>query len=147
MPKMAVRQCVQPGQKSFGHLEILVDYGRHQTESLEYAAPIWDPHTKTYFSSKRFKRRAARWTISNFDHRSSVTAMLQELGWRTLEQRWADMCLCLFYKIIYGLVAVPLPDYIQLLNSNSRHCHSLTFRQIHTCDDFYKYSFYPLTVV
>ena len=34
MPKMAGGQCVQPGQKSFGHLEISADYGRHQTESL-----------------------------------------------------------------------------------------------------------------
>ena len=48
-----------------------------------------------------------------------------------------------------GLVAVPLPDYIPLLNSISRYCHSLTFRQIHTCTshDFYKYSFYPLAIV
>ena len=82
----------------------------------------------------------------NFDYRSSVTAMLQELGWRTLEQRQADARLCLFYKIVYGLVAVPLSDYIQLLNSNSRHCHSLTFRQIHTSHDFYKYSFFSLTI-
>ena len=31
---MAIGQCVQPGQKSFGHLEISADYGRCQTESL-----------------------------------------------------------------------------------------------------------------
>ena len=76
-----------------------------------------------------------------------MTAMLEELSWRILEQRRADARLCLFYKIVYGLVAVPLPDYIQLLNSRSGYCHSLTFRQIHTSHDFYKYSFYPLAIV
>ena len=32
-PKMAVGQCVQPGQKSFGHLEIWADYGRWPTSN------------------------------------------------------------------------------------------------------------------
>ena len=79
---------------------------------LEYAAPIWDPYTKEKTHQlEKIQRRAARWTTSNYDYRSSVTAMLDQLGWRTLEQRRADARLCLFYKIVYGLVAVPLPDY------------------------------------
>ena len=32
------------------------------------------------------------------------------LGWRLLEQRCADACLILFYKIVYGLVEIPLPS-------------------------------------
>lgn len=115
---------------------------------LEYAAPIWDPYTKEkILQLEKVQRRAVRWTTSNYDYRSSVTAMLQGLGWRTLEQRRADARLCLFYKIVYGLVAVPIPDYIQPSNRVSRYCHSMTFRQIHTSRDFYKYSFYPLAVV
>ena len=75
--------------------------------------PIWDPHTKQeIFQLEKVQRRAVRWTTSYYDYRSSVTAMLQSLGWRTFEQRWADARLCLFYKIVYGLVAVPLPVYI-----------------------------------
>ena len=94
-------------------------YNTFVRPTLEYAAPIWDPHTKrNVLQLEKVQRRAARWTTSNFDYRSSVTALLQELGWRTLEKRRADARLCLFYKIVYDLVAVPLPDYIQLLNSN-----------------------------
>ena len=37
--------------------------------------------------------------------------MLTHLGWRSLEQRRNDSQLCLFYKIIHGLVAVDLPPY------------------------------------
>ena len=50
--------------------------------------------------------------------------------------------LCLIYKIINSLVAVPLPDYLQSTHRISRYCHSMTFRQIHTDKDYYKYSLF-----
>ena len=55
--------------------------------------------------------------------------------------------LCLFYKVVHGLVAVPLPDYIQYSNRVSRYCHSMTFRQVSTSTDYYIYSFFPLAIV
>ena len=78
---------------------------------------------------------------------ASVTRIVQDLGWRTLDQRRADARLCLFYKIVHGLVAVPLPEYIQYSNRVSRYCHSMTFRQVSTSTDYYKYSFFPLAIV
>ena len=110
--------------------------------------PFWDPYTKEKTHQlEKIQRRAARWTTSNYDYRSSVTAMLDQLGWRTLEQRRADARLCPFYKIVYGLVAVPLPDYIQPTHRVSRYCHTMTFRQIQTTRNYYKYSFFPLAIV
>ena len=115
---------------------------------LEYAAPIWDPYTKEKtLQLEKIQRRAARWTTSNYDYRSSVTSMLDQLSWRTLEQRRADARLCLFYKMIHGIVAVPLPDYVQPTHRVSRYCHSMTFRLIHTNRNYYKYSFFPLAIV
>ena len=115
---------------------------------VEYASAVWDPHTKEHISKiEMVQRRAARWTFGNFDNRASVTEMLNKLGWRTLEQRRADARLCLFYKIIYGLVAVPLPNYVQYNNRISRYCHSMTFRQVSTSTDYYKHSFFPLAIV
>ena len=36
---------------------------------LEYAAPIWDPYTKEKtLQLEKIKRRAARWTTSNYDY-------------------------------------------------------------------------------
>ena len=100
---------------------------------LEYATPIWDPYTKGKpLQLGNFQRMAARWTTSNYDYRSSVTAMLDQLSWRSLEQRRADASICLFYKMVHGIVAVPLPDYVQPTHRVSRYCHSMTFRQIHT---------------
>ena len=85
---------------------------------LEYASAVWDPnHKKRISQIEQVQRRAARWTVGNFDQRASVTQIVQNLGWRTLEQRRTDARLCLFYKVVHGLVAVPLPDYIQYSNS------------------------------
>ena len=115
---------------------------------LEYASTVWDTHTKERIAQiEKVQRRAARWTVNNFDQQASVTKIIQELGWRTLEQRQADACLCLFYKIVHGLVAVPLPNYVQYNNRISRYCHSMTFRQVDTSRDFYKFSFFPLSIV
>ena len=55
---------------------------------VEYAASIWDPHTKDQINSiEKIQRRAAR-VVTN-DHRktSSVTKMLKVLNWPTLEDR------------------------------------------------------------
>ena len=50
---------------------------------IEYASAVWDPHTKEHISKiKMVQRRAARWTVGNFDNRTSVTEMLNKLGWR-----------------------------------------------------------------
>ena len=70
---------------------------------LEYASAVWDPYTKVRISQiDQVQLRAARWTASNFDRQSSVTEMVKQLGWRSLEQRRGDARLCLFYKVIHG---------------------------------------------
>ena len=115
---------------------------------LEYAAAIWDPHTRVKTEQiEKVQRRAALWTTCYFDRMSSISALLETLSWRTLEQRRADSRLCLFYKIVNNMVAVPLPDYIKPNPRTSRRGHSMTFKQIHTGKDFYKYSIFPLAVV
>ncbi len=115
---------------------------------LEYASSVWDPHTNSNIDKlEAVQRRAARWTVSDYSTYSSVTEMLERLGWRSLAQRRSDARLCLFYKIVYGLVAIPMPDYIHSNNRVFRYCHSITYRQIHTGANYYKYSFFPLAIV
>ena len=105
---------------------------------LEYASPIWDPSSKKkVLQIEKIQNRAARWTTSDFSTKSSVTAMLEKLGWRSLQQRRADARLCLFYRVVYGFVAIPMPEYIQPNTRVSRYCHSMAFRQVHTSADYY----------
>ena len=109
---------------------------------LEYAAAVWDPHTKDKTQQvEKVQRRAARWVSGNYERLASVSDMIATLGWRSFEQSRADARLCLFYKIIHGLVAVPLPDYIEPNTRISRYCHSMTFRQLQISTEYYKHSF------
>ena len=56
------------------------------------------------------QRKAARWIKSDFGRTSSVTAMLQSLQLDTLEERRKTSRLIFMYKVLNGLVAVPLTE-------------------------------------
>ena len=75
--------------------------------------------------------------------------MLGELGWTSLNDRHTDSRLCLFYKIVHGLVAVPLPPSVVHTQVFTRHLasHPLAFRQIHTVADYRKYAYFPLATI
>ena len=55
---------------------------------VEYASPVWSPHTKDNIDKiEMTQRRAAGWVKNKFSTYDSVTDMLSELGWRSLECR------------------------------------------------------------
>ena len=93
------------------------------------------------------QRRGARLIKSKYSPYDSVTEMLHDQGWRSLEQRHNDVRLIIFYKITYGLVAIQLPTYIEHSMRLTRHLQSLFYRQIHTAEIFYQFSFYPMSFV
>ena len=51
------------------------------------------------------------------------------------------------YKITYDLVAIPAADYLIPNTRQSRHNHLRAYRQIPTLKDYYKYTFFPRTIV
>lgn len=111
---------------------------------VEYASTIWSPHTKSNIHKvEQVQRRAIRWVKNSYSPHLSVTAMQNELGWRSLEYRRLDARLIMFYKIIHNIVAIKLPPYIQTPNRFTRHMHPLSFRQVRVNSDYQKYSFYP----
>ena len=79
---------------------------------MEYSSTAWSSYTDQNIDKPEMTQcKVACWTLNNYSTDESVTEMLQSLGWRSLEQRRTDSRLCLFYKIIYGLVAIDLPPY------------------------------------
>ena len=115
---------------------------------VEYASPVWSPHTKENIDKiEMTQRRAARWVKNKFSTYDSVTDMLSELGWRSLECRRIDARMIMFYKIVYGYVAIDLPTYFERPLRYTRHMHPLSFRQIHTTARYYQHSFYPASIV
>ena len=54
---------------------------------LEYASTVWPPHTDLDINKlESVQRRAARWVTRDYQYTSSVSKMLQDLNWRTLDQ-------------------------------------------------------------
>ena len=93
------------------------------------------------------QRRTARWAMSDFGRTSSATEMLHSLKWRRLDLRRIDSRLSLIYKITNELVAIPIEGYLIPLTRESRHYHPLSYRLISATIDYYKYSFFPRSIV
>ena len=83
----------------------------------------------------------------HYQYTSSVSTMLQDLNWCTLDQQGIDSLLVLLYKITYDLVAIPASDYLIRNTRPSSRNHQMANRQITTLKDFYKYTFFPQTII
>ena len=108
----------------------------------------WYPHTTSDINQvEAVQRRAARWATRDYRYTSSVTAMLKDLNWRPLDQRRIDSRLVMMYKVTYDLVAIPASDYLVRNTRTSRHIHPLAYRQIQTLKDYYRFTFFPRTII
>ena len=97
---------------------------------VEYSSSVWTPYTKSNIARlEMVQQRAARWTLNEYSPYTSVTHVLRSLGWWSLEQRRPDSNLCLFYKKIYGLVAIDMPPYVVHPLKTLRNTHILGFSQ------------------
>ena len=80
---------------------------------LEYATQVWDPYQKSLiYKIEMIQRQAARWVFSNYDFHSSVSSMLKDLNWSTLEERRKASRLTLLSRIVHHKEpAIQMPQY------------------------------------
>ena len=85
---------------------------------LEYASSVWNPHQLyLIYGIEKIQRRAARWTLSDFNRYSSVSNMLAQLQWSSLEKQHSDSRLCMFYRILHDPdIPIEIPHYFKNLN-------------------------------
>ena len=100
---------------------------------------------------ERMQRPAARFVKSRYSRYSSVSDMLDVLGWTPLSQRRQEARLILFYKIINGLAQVPFKVIKGILvevykAQGTRRKHNMKFRQIGHTTSQYGQSFFPKTI-
>ena len=120
---------------------------------LEYGAAIWDPHQDVYINKiEMVQRRAARF-VRNVPHRRSgpqpsVSAMVSDLGWESLQQRRHNSRIALLYKVKNGLVEVPA-EYHPVPNTSraSSRAHNQQYVRQQAAIDAFKFSFLPRTIV
>ena len=92
--------------------------------ALEYSACVWDPSTQNLSHKlEAVQRRAARYVTGDFSRESSVTAMLNQLQWPTLQLRRQHAKLTMFYKIVHQLIDIPAQPYLLPASTTTRGHH------------------------
>ena len=114
---------------------------------LDYAAATWDPYQVGHTQKiERIQRRAARFVCNNYSYYCCVTSMISTLGWTDLASRRKDLRLALFYKTVFGLLAVPTEDILLLADSRTRASHRYKYSTIRANTQPYRQSFFPRTI-
>ena len=72
--------------------------------------------------------------------------MLKELKWQPLAERRKDQRLCLLYKILNDLVAIPADQYITYNHRPARNKHTKTIINPRCTTNIYMNSFFPRTI-
>ena len=114
---------------------------------LEYGSTVWDLHYNGLNDElENVQKRAARFVTRNHSYETgSMTGILEELKWETLQKRRKDNRLVLLYKGLKGKARIPTDDLIPK-NRRCRNQHSLVFQIPTASIDAYKKSFFPQTI-
>ena len=115
---------------------------------LEYSCSVWDPYLEGDIQRiEKIQRKAARFVKKDYQKTSSVTSMLKDLGWETLQQRRKYNRLTMMYKIINNQVAIPPNDHIEFNTRTLRNKHSQQLRTKFVDIETYRNSFFPKTII
>ena len=85
------------------------------------------------------------YVMSDHERFSSVSNMISVLNWKSLKQRRDIQSLCIFYKILNGLVDVSPPTCL-IPNQLPTRGHNNKLVHISSRVDAYKFSFFPRIV-
>ena len=92
------------------------------------------------------QRRAARFATGRYHNQSSVTDMLTDLEWETLESRRTKQQLTIVYKIVNNLIDIHPEQYLTPARSSLRANHRHKFNHFQTSSDTFKFSFFPRSI-
>ena len=97
---------------------------------LEYSSCVWDPHTQRNVNKlEMVQRRAARFVKGDFERTSSVTSMLTDLHWNTLQERRMQVKPAMLYRIVHNLVAIPVTPFLIRVRTSRGHRSSSSLSQ------------------
>ena len=115
---------------------------------LQYACSAWDPHhQKDNAALERIQRKVARFVTENYDRTTSVTEMLQDLQWDTLETMRRHARLSTVYKMCHGLLDGDWGDYLKTnREGRTRGGHDFKFIVPKGHKDIFRFSVFPRTI-
>ena len=119
-----MRALLQQNLRQCPHQIKSLAYRTYVRPILEYASAVWSPCTKAdKYKLEMSQRKAARFVYNHYSSYSSVTNMLQQLNWESLEHRRIKATIIMFYKIINNIVSVNFPQHFQHLTTRTRGHH------------------------
>ena len=115
---------------------------------LEFASAAWDPHLKKDINNiEMVQRQSARFVKCNYVREpGTVTRILDELKWPSLQSRRKEARLSLMHQAIHGTIAITTPAYVIPTDLRTRQYHPLRKTQLGASTDVYKFSFWPRTI-
>ena len=115
---------------------------------LEYASIVWDPYwAKDITKLEGVQRRAARFVTNDHRRTSSVSDMLENLDWESLQSRRQKGRIRYMNKIVSGRVAVASQEYLEENLTRTRSVNTRKFKLIPTKTNLLKNSYFPRTIV
>ena len=73
--------------------------------TLEYASSVWDPYQQNDIHRlEMVQRRAGRYATNRYHNTSSVSSMIEQLEWTTLQERRKHSRLLMMYKLKNNIV-------------------------------------------
>ncbi len=116
---------------------------------MEYSCCVWDPFLQQDIDKlEKIQGKAARFVKD--EHRRgpefSVSGMVRELGWDSLQDRRRNARLALFFKAVNGEVAIPISEFVTPQDRRTRGASSNNFKHIRANKQPYRHSFIVRTV-
>ena len=113
---------------------------------MGYGSAAWHPITKQdTYCLDMIQRSAARMCMGDYSRYSSVTAMLKELKWTSLDTRRVITRLIMMFKITHSLVDIDWHDNLTKPQRLLKKTHSLSYQRQSTRTKTYALSFFPWT--
>ena len=107
------------------------------------ASCVWDPHEALHIQTlEKVQQQAARWVLSDYGRQSSITRILTQLGWLTLQHCRFISRLIFFTKLFMKL----FPILFLSTQYPTRQHHSKHFVIPSNLATAYQKNFYPRTV-
>ena len=129
-------RCCSPATKETAYKALV-------RPQMEYCGAVWDPYEKGDTETlEKVQRRAARFVKGDYRQQSSVTQMIKDLGWQSLQERRAISRLSLMYKIVHGLSEVQLSNLMRKTRT-TRSASGKGFRNVRSNKNCYRSSFLP----
>ncbi|KAI8494401.1 hypothetical protein Bbelb_276270 [Branchiostoma belcheri] len=109
---------------------------------------VWDPHTPDKVSRmETVQRRAARYVYNNYRRTASVTEMLGNLVWKSLQHRRKMARLTTMFKVLHNTISVPHAScLVPAARCSRRTNHALKLQTIASKNNYYRLSFFPRTI-